>query len=82
MILQLDRRKLMTKPIVRYAAGWHSARNQGRIKTWFSPTDAHTWNYDNPAEFAAVLMMLQGDDDPFVTESGAIATGPEDPGFD
>ena len=72
----------MTKPIVKYAVGWHPARNQGRINTWFSATDAHTSNYDNLAEFVAVMMILQGDDDPFVTDSGAIPTGPEDPGWD
>ncbi len=72
----------MPRRIIRYNAGWQSEHNKGAIKTWFSPTGVHTWKYDNPAEFAAVLMILQRDDKPFVTGAGYIATGEEIPGMD
>ena len=74
-------KKIQKKLIKKYAAVWHSAANKGAIKTWFSPTGVHTWKYDNPAEFAAVLMILQGDDDPYATSAGHIATGPQIPGM-
>ena len=70
----------MPKKIVKYNAGWNPTANKGAITITYSDGKTSTWQGENPAEFTAMLQVLQGDDDPIVTDNGYLATGPEEPG--
>ena len=66
--------------ILKYKAAWHPKNNEGLIRLRLEGGETRKWTGKDPAEFAAILTILQGDDDPFLTEDGWVATGTEDPG--
>lgn len=66
--------------ITQYRAGWHAENNRGVIEMRLEGDRKKMWRGDSAAEFLAILQILQGDDDPRLTDKGWIATGKEVPG--
>jgi len=71
---------MSTNKISRYEAAWHPVKNEGVVRIQLDGGESRKWTGKDPAEFVAILQLLRGDDDPFLTEDGWIATGPEAPG--
>ena len=64
--------------IVKFRAGWNAGRNQGWIVIRSSSGDSRKLDFDNPAEFGAVLQILTTSEQAFVDNQGTIWSGAED----
>lgn len=64
--------------IEKYRAGWHPGTNRGQILVHFSTGTNKKINFENPAEFTAVLQVLATAEKVVVDKAGTIWTGTED----
>lgn len=71
---------MSTNKIVLYKAAWHPVNNEGIVRIQLEGGESRKWTGKDPAEFVAILQILSGDNDPFFSDDGWIATGPESPG--
>ena len=70
---------MASEKIVKYKASWHSKDNKGIIDIKFESGGTEDWRGRDPAEFCAILGVLNSVDDPYLTSNGWISTGVEDP---
>ena len=64
--------------ITKFRAGWNPHSNRGQILFQSSAGENRTLNFDNPAEFGAVLQILSTADKVGVDQNWTIWTGTED----
>ena len=70
------RRKLMkAKEIVKFRASWHPKNNEGFIEFVDENGKKGSWRGSNAAEFNALLSILNTSRNPFITEKGWVSTG-------
>lgn len=67
----------MTKQIKAYRAAWNTRPNQGLIDVQATDDSTQRFRFENPAEFTAVLTILESSQTAFFNGEGSVFTGPE-----
>lgn len=65
--------------IVGFRASWHPKNNRGVIEFDVVPGGIERWKGTNASEFSAILGILNAADKPYLTSSGWVSTGIEEP---